>query len=208
VCGGPKEADQFAGDGRHGLVVLLASCPHPAIAPAETDLGFPGQLLDLLGLPLEPASYDCGASSRMPIGPGSFRKHAAHMGIASLGNRSASVTLAAGVQRRHEADETHQVPSAIEARQLSKLGDNRGGRQIRYTAMCRESTDHMSLGPFRDQLLNLLTQTFYTGRRLLDRTDVLLEADLLARVLEPLLAEPTQMHPRPRAAPRMSAPVA
>ncbi len=50
---GPGEAEHLAGDGGGHQGGILALDAHAAIAGAEADLGFPGDVADRLGLALE-----------------------------------------------------------------------------------------------------------------------------------------------------------
>ncbi len=65
--------------------------------------------------------------------------------------------------------------------------------------MRRQGTHQRSLRPLREQLADLLVQALHPGRRLIHGSQVLLEANLLARMIEALLAQPTLVHAAPRA---------
>ncbi len=111
------------------------------------------------------------------------------------------------MERRHETDEAHQLSGSIEARQIAELRADRCGDHQRDAAMGRHRTDHGSQRPHRDQLAHLGLQPLHPSTRLYDRFDVLVQADLLARLHEFLIGQPLQVRLGPVGSTRVAPPV-
>jgi hypothetical protein len=63
--------------------------------------------------------------------------------------------------------------------------------------MRRQRLDGAGLGPLRHQVSDLPLETLDAARRLLDRSEVLFEADVLTGMIELLLPDPGQVSLRP-----------
>src|SRR5450631_4399501 len=98
----------------------------------ERVLGFPGDRFHRLLDAFLACSQRAVNSRSMPVRPRRFDEYAPKMAVARLGDRATTRLAAARVLTRHCAAVAHQLRGAIKARQLAHLGDDRGGRQLRY----------------------------------------------------------------------------
>jgi len=78
---GPHESDQLPGNGYGDDVGVFASGHQSSVTFAESDLGFPADILDTFGLFLKSELQVSTDLGRVAIGPGAFDEDASGMGV-------------------------------------------------------------------------------------------------------------------------------
>src|SRR4029077_8451348 len=104
---GPDEASQFAGDRGGDDVSRLAGAGEPAIAGTQSQLSFPGDLADRLGLALLAQQQLAAEPGREAVTPGRLDQQPAGSSVAGLGDAAASDTGAARMFGRDQSEIGH-----------------------------------------------------------------------------------------------------
>ena len=90
---GPDEATEFSGDGRDGHVTMFALVK-PEELVDQTELSLYGHGDDLGWLSLTSSFENKGSTSVVPVVPSSPDQETAHVGITSLGDGAAVLSIA------------------------------------------------------------------------------------------------------------------
>jgi hypothetical protein len=99
----------------------------------------------------------------------------------------------------HEPHVSHELARVVEAEEVLQLGDQGHSGDQLYAAQCLQRLDEWSQAPVGQRVAHGLLQPADPGAGFGDRMQVLLEADLLGRVLELDGSEPAQVRSRPGA---------
>src|SRR5713101_4429837 len=126
---GPEEADEFAGDRRHGDGRAFAVPDEIAITPVQALLRTPGLADNLPGLPLTPRGQRVADSGPVAIVPGGLDEGAAHVRVASLGQRSPTLRVAREILTGHQPEIGHELPRTLEPLEVHHLDQEDHGRQ-------------------------------------------------------------------------------
>jgi len=101
---GPHEAEQFAGERRHGLIVVFAAGPQRVKRLCNRCCAFQAiRLASSLRAGISAFSAPALDIGPMLVGPSRFHQHPAQMRIPGLGDRSPLDALATRVLPRHQA---------------------------------------------------------------------------------------------------------
>jgi hypothetical protein len=76
---------------------MFASGDQASIAFAQSDLRLPADVLDGVGLLLEPQLYMPTDLGGIPVGPGPFDQGASGMGVPGFGDRTLPAALTTGI---------------------------------------------------------------------------------------------------------------
>jgi hypothetical protein len=90
----PQEGGHLAGDRSDHDRQLLAGIAQPAIAGAQPDLRFPGDVAHRFGQPFEPGPEGLADPGGITVGPGRLDQQPASRSIAGLGDAAAFDTRA------------------------------------------------------------------------------------------------------------------
>jgi hypothetical protein len=106
---------------------------------------------------------------------------------------------------RHQSEISHQLARIGEAREVAQFGDQ--GRRIdqRHAAHRLQRCDHRRQGPVRQQRRDLRGQPIAPRRGRVDRLDVILEHEMVGRLLKAQTGEPPAMQLGPGGTPVMPA---
>ena len=152
------------------------------------------------GQPLEPGPQGLADPGGVAVGPGGFDQGPAGASIAGERQARAPDRVAGRALPRNQAEERHQLGRRVEAAHIADLGreghrDQEGGAAHRLVGL-----DDRRHGPGRHDRGELLVQAMQPLSGILDRVDLLLEDDLLGRVLEGLTGKPAPVRQRPMTA--------
>ena len=101
---GPDEARQLTGDRRRDDIGRFAPAGELAVARAQSQLGFPGDLADRPGLRLLPKPKLAADAGREAVAPSSLDQQPAGGAVASLGKAAAFDTCTARMLRWHQSE--------------------------------------------------------------------------------------------------------
>ena len=95
----PHEAEQFAAQRRHDLILVLAADGEGLVTLVQPVLRFPGNLFDFVAerQGLLSSEKEAGDVGPMLVGPGSLHQNPSQMGVAGLGNRTSLDAVSAGM---------------------------------------------------------------------------------------------------------------
>jgi hypothetical protein len=158
---------------------MLASGGEATEAFAETDLSLPSDVLDGRGETLEAFSDVRGDFSGIPVGPGTFDESAAGMAIASFGNGSLAAGVSGGIFAGDEAEKGGELTGVVEAREVAKFRDQRGGDRVLDAAQGLEGLDERCEARGGDEVGELRLEALEAVDLLADGAQGLLEDDLL-----------------------------
>src|SRR5262245_15240416 len=116
---GPDEARQLAGDRGRDDIGRLATAGKLAIARAQPQLRFPGDLADRPGLRLLPEPQFAADPGREAVAPGRLDQQPAGRAIAGLGEAAAFDAGTARMLRWHQPEIGHQLARIGEAREVA-----------------------------------------------------------------------------------------
>ncbi|MCY1244728.1 hypothetical protein D9M72_578210 [compost metagenome] len=120
----------------------------------------------------------------MAIAPGALDQDAARTAVSGQRQAAAFDRLASRPFRGYEAQESHQLPRVVEAAYIADFADEGDGNKERDAAKRLIGRDHRCHRPTRHQLGQLSIQPRQPVLRIGDRVDLVLEDDLLDRVIE------------------------
>src|SRR6516165_7152916 len=120
---GPDEACQLTGDRRRDDIGRFAAAGEVAIAGAQPQLRFPGDLADRPGLRLLPKPKLTADAGWEAIGPGRLDQQPAGGAIAGLGEAAAFDARTTRMLRWHQSEIGHQLTRIGEAREVAQFGD-------------------------------------------------------------------------------------
>jgi len=98
---------------------------------------------------------------------------------------------------RREAEISHQLPRMVETMKVSNLGHHRYSHDECNTAHRLDSFHHWGKTPSWNKRRNLASQSFNPRLRNIDGIQIVLEHDLLRRMLEAESAQPSSVGDRP-----------
>jgi len=158
---------------------MLAPRGESTEAFAETDLGFPGDVLDGRGEPLEAFSDERGNFSGIAVGPGAFDEGAAGVAVAGFGDGSLAAGVSGGIFAGNEAEKSGELAGVIEACEVAKFRDQRGGDRVLDAAQGLEGLDERCEARGGDEVSEFRLETLEAVDLLADGAQGLLEDDLL-----------------------------
>jgi hypothetical protein len=172
---------------------MFAACDQSSIALAQSDLGFPTDVLNGFGLGFE-SELQMPADLGWIAGcPGAFAQGASGMGVAGFGNGSLSASLTRGILRRNQAQELHELSGVIAAGEVAQFR-HRGHRHRELHAAQRlKRLDDRGQPPGFDLLLEFLFEPLEAFGGFGDRPDICWENDGLRRGGTDHFREPSEM---------------
>jgi hypothetical protein len=160
---------------------MCASGDHASIACAPSDLRLAADVLDGLGLLLEPQLYRPTALGGRPGGPGPFDQGASGVGVTGCGDRTRPAALTTGRVGGDQAQICHQLPGVLEAREVSALRHDGHSHGAWHAPPGLKGRDYRVQAPGCDLFLSCLHQALEPCGVLMDRAHVFLEDDVLRR---------------------------
>src|ERR1700760_2133428 len=197
---GPQECRHFASNGSYHHGQLLAGSAQPTIPSAQPELGFPSDVAHRLRQSLNAGSQCFADPGGIAICPSGFDQGPPRASIARKRQPLASHHVAGRALCRHQSEKRHQLSRRVEPAHIADFRGEGDGDQERGTAHCLIRRNHRRHGPTGHDDSQLLFQAMQSLRSVLDRVDAFLEDDLLRRMLERLLGQPTPMCQRPMTA--------
>lgn len=140
-------------------------------------------------------------AGRHAVGPGTLDQHATRKRVPRLGNPGAPDGASGRVFARHQAEIGHQLPSIVEASKVADFGYHRDRDDESDPTHCLERRGDRGHRPARHQLFDLPRQPVASGFGILDCMDIVLEDDLLCRMIKAHRGEPPSIGQGPRANP-------
>src|SRR5215469_15481935 len=119
---GPDEAGQLAGDRGGDDIGRLAAAGEFAIARAQSELRFPGDLADWPRLRFLPEPQLPADTGREAVIPGRLDQQPTSGVVAGLGEAAASDAGAARMLRGHQSEIGHQLAWIGKAREVTQFG--------------------------------------------------------------------------------------
>src|SRR5207249_1594089 len=178
---GPHEGGEFAGDGRHGDVGVLAARNQPAVAFAEAYLSFPGDVLDGLGEFFQSLLDGFGDLGGEAVGPGSFDEGASGVTVSGFGDGAEAALVSRGVLAGREAEVGGELAGGVEAGEVADLGEGSDRDGILDAAKRLEGRDEGRETPRGDLLGDHGRDASQSLDELRDGAPIFLEDDLLGR---------------------------
>jgi hypothetical protein len=123
------------------------------------------------------------------------------MRISGLRDGAQVLALPTCEQRRHQPNEAHQLACSIESGEVPQLGNQGGGDDEGDSSMCHECLHDELHRPRLEEIPHLVLEPLHSFARLLDSAQVLLEADLLRRLVKALSRNPLLVQLRPAGLP-------
>src|ERR1700751_3363209 len=191
---GPQEGSELAGNRRCRNRGLLALGNEPAVAGAQRDLCLPGDAADAEGKILEPTPQALADPCRKSVSPRSLDQHSSCSMIAGIRNGAAPHGVPGRAFRRNEAEKSHQLLRGCKTTDVANLRNKGDCNKERYTSQGLVGCHHRRHCPGRHDLTQLLLQSCQANLRDLDRLNMILENDLLRRMIESLFRQPALMH--------------
>src|SRR2546426_8856499 len=179
-----------------------------ALTPVQALLRTPGLADNLPGLPLTPRAQGVADSGPVAIVQGGLDEGAAHVRVASLGQRSPTLRVARGILTGHRPEIGHELPRTLEPLEVHHLDQEDHGRQGVDPAEAPQPADRVAVRRGLRQGFDLVVQFGEAGERLLERKERGLEGPLPRRQVETLIAEPAAEPPAAVLCPPVDAPVA
>src|SRR5215475_11693993 len=190
----PQEGSELASNRRCRNRGLLAIGNESTIAGAQPDLCLPGDAADVEGEILEPTPQRLADPCRKSVSPRSLDQHPSCSMIAGLRNGPPPDRVTGRAFRRNEAEKSHQLLRGCKATYIANLC-NKGDRdKERYTTQGLVGCHHGRHCPGRHDLSQLLLQSRQANVGRVDHLKLILENDLLRRMIEGLLRQPAFMH--------------
>jgi len=159
----------------------------------ESELGFPTNVLDDVGLFFQPQLQMSTDFGRIAVCPGAFDESSSGMGIASFGHGILTSSFASRGFRRDQAQKFHQFPWIIKAREIANVGDHGDGDGEWHATAGLKRLDHRVQTPRLNLLLEGLFETLEAFGVLGNRSDVFLKNGLLGWCGADDFREPTQV---------------
>ena len=184
-CDIPDKAGELAGD-RHAALALshLSPCVQFAKPVGESKLRFPGDIADGFGLTFL-AHLDGAANSGVEaVGPGRLDEDASGVFVSHFGNGALAASIAGGELRGDQSQVLHQCLRMSKAGQVSDLSDEGDRRGEIHATQTHQGVDHAFHAPVLILLAKGLGESLYALVRVLDGLTILIEGDLLSRVVE------------------------
>jgi len=178
---GPHEGDQFPGDRRDGDIGVFTATDEPAVPLAEPKLGFPADLLDVLGQPLIPFLDVRRDLGRVAVGPGTLDERAPCTAVSGLGDRPLGAFRPGGVLRGDQADKGGELTWVVEAREVPEFSDDGDRHGVLDAAQCLQRFDDGIQAPRCGEVGDLGFEALQPLDLFIDGKDELLEGDLLGR---------------------------
>jgi len=158
---------------------VFASGGKATEAFAETGLGLPGDVLDGRGEPLEALSDVRGNFSGIAVLPGTFDEGAAGVAIAGFGDGSLAAGVSRGIFAGDEAKKSGELAGVVEACEVAKFRDQRGGDRVLDAAQGLEGLDERCEARSWDEVGELCLEALEAVDLFADGAQGLLEDDLL-----------------------------
>ena len=184
-CDIPDEAGQLSGDRDTAFVLRhLASGVELLEAIGQARLRFPGDVTNDFGLTAL-AHFDWAADTRVEaVRPGRLDQDASGLFVAGSCDRSLVAIASGGELRRHQSQIRHQGSRVGKAGEVPEFGDQRHGGEKINAAQTHQGRDYRPHPPTLALFVQPLRQPIDTLLRLFDRLTILVESDLLGRMLE------------------------
>jgi hypothetical protein len=125
--------------------------------------------------------------------PGRFDQDSPHVGVARASDPALAATAAAGVLRRHQAHERHQLRRRGEPPEVADLGHQRHRANHLNTSQGLQGGHEWGLLPGGGSLGHFLGEPGHSRGRHLDRLAIIVHDVLLGRLVEGLLSQPGLM---------------
>jgi hypothetical protein len=192
----PKKADHLPRDrGRHDDLGF-AGRREPTIAGTEPDLRFPGDVADDLWKSLEPVVQLAADAGLHSIGPSPFDQDTPCKRVACLGDAAAADCCPARMLGRRQTKVGHHLARIVEADEIAHFGDDGDSRHEGHAAHCLERLNDGRHGPSWNQILDLLHQATDPLFGVMNGMAVVLQHDLLGRVVEAKRRQPAAIGQR------------
>src|ERR1700751_1682666 len=193
----PQEGSELAGNRRCRNRALLPIGNEPTVAGAQPDLCLPGDAANAEGEILEPTPQGLAHPCRKPVSPRSLDQHPSCSMIAGLGNGAAPHRIPGRAFRRNQAEKSHQLLRGRKATYIANLRNEGDRDKERYAPQGLVGCHYRRHCPGRHDLAHLLLQSSQANLCCVDHLNMILENDLLRRMIEGLLRQPALMHLRP-----------
>ena len=176
----PQEGGEFARDSHADLVGMHAPCGQATVAGAQAQLRAPGDLADAARLALLALGDWPAHACRVAVAPRSLHQHAAHVGVAGLGDAALRAGRAAAEFAGYQPKVGHQLLGMLEAVQVTQLRHERGGSHEVDPLEAHQGLHHFAQAPVQNLLAQRLRDAIDPLACLQHRTAVLGPGDLLA----------------------------
>jgi hypothetical protein len=174
----------------------------------QAHLRAPGDLAHRLGLPLLPALQVGAHARREAIVPCRLDQYASRVAVSGLGDFTLGALAATRVLRGHQAEKSHELARASEAREIPDLGHQRHCRDPIDTAQRHEGFDLRAHAPVLELSLHRLREALDALAGLMHCAAVFGIGDVLSGMLEADLGQIQLVCRRPGCAAGIAMPVA
>src|ERR1700677_75399 len=197
VCDRPEKSHHLPRDcGRHDDLGL-ARRYEPTIAGTESDLRSPGDLADDLWKSLEPVVQLAADAGLHSISPSPFYQDTPCKCVASLGDAAAADCCPARMLGRRQTKVGHHLARIVEAGEIAHFRYDSDGRDEGHATHCLERLNDGRHGPSWNQILDLFRQASDPLFGVMHGVDIVLQDNLLDRVVEANRRQPAAIGQRP-----------